>query len=134
MDAKDRAQNLLDQVKAGKTIFFRAGKEWMIMGPAATLQEGARVVVTKADGSADQVIVGLIASDRTVQGTAARTALFRKAPTFGPPAVAEPTRYHQVADRSAAFVGGALSRDTRTGSCHYCGGPLDRRGRCPECI
>lgn len=134
MDAKDRAQSLLDQVKAGKTIFFRAGKDWMIMGPSATVRLGARIPVTKADGSVSQVIVGLIVSDRSVQDTAARTAYFRKAPTFEASNAPDPARYHQVADRSAAFVGGALGRTSPSGACHYCGGPLDRNARCPECI
>lgn len=91
-----RAQRLLDQVKTGKSIYFRAGDQWMIMGPSANVEPGRRLTVHKADGSTTEVIVGEIKSNRTVQGVTARTATFRKAP---PPAV---TSTGAVAERSPA--------------------------------
>ena len=124
-----RAQRLLDQVKTGKTIYFRAGDEWMIIGPAGDVQPGQRLTVHKADGSTTEVIVGDVKDDRTVQGTATRTATFRNAPpreSAPAPAPARPQaaplrpagpvdeaslreRYSRAADRVAGLDGDNLN-------------------------
>lgn len=131
--AKERAARLLEHVKAGRTVFFKAGSGWDIAGPAADLQHGAIVTVTKANGSTTQVMVTRIMSDREVNGCAVRTALFTSSFTTTRPVEDEPE--YDVVDRNAAMVGTALGRGgkTKRGSCHYCGLPLDRNGYCREC-
>lgn len=93
-----RAQRLLDEVKTGKTIFFKANGEWMIIGPSDDLNAGQRVTVRKSDGTTTDVLVREIKSDRTVQGTSARTATFVPAPA------------DSVASRTAVPTGPGTSR------------------------
>ncbi|GIF75683.1 hypothetical protein [Asanoa siamensis] len=133
-----RSQRLLDQVKEGKTIFFKAGGGWDIIGPAADIEPGQTVTVTKAAGDTTEVIVVKVMAERTVHGVATRTATFRNpAAAAAAPAHVDPPRpAYNVVDRQAAAVGGMLGRDSSTarGYCHHCGLELDRNGNCDECV
>jgi hypothetical protein len=51
MDAKAKARQLFEHVKAGRTVFTRARDCWMIIGPTADLRIGERVTVSKSNGS-----------------------------------------------------------------------------------
>lgn len=139
MSPQDRARKLLELVKQGKIVFFKAGGDgWDIIGPADTITAGASVTVSKADGSTEQVTVVEIMSERTVEGVAARTARFNRQRAASPvPAQAErEPAWYPVHDRQAAAVGGMLGRSAggSLGYCHYCGLNLDRNGDCAECV
>ncbi len=132
-DPTARARKLFQQVKQGKVIFFKAGNAWDILGPAALVQSGDIVTVTKANGETTQVMVLDIMAERTVDGVATRTATFTTVRAGAGTPIERP--WYPVRDRQAAAVGGALglTSPAKLGYCHYCGLELDHNGSCPEC-
>jgi hypothetical protein len=75
-EAERGAQAMLDQIRAGKTIFTRAHDEWMVIGPAADITAGAIVTATKANGTTSTVRIIKVCTTATRQGTAYATATF----------------------------------------------------------
>lgn len=74
--AERKAQAMMDQIKAGKTIFTKAHEEWMIIGPAADITNGAIVTATRQNGETTTVRVVKVHTTATRQGVTYATATF----------------------------------------------------------
>lgn len=130
MDAKAKAQEMLNQIKAGRTVFTRATDGWMIVGPAADVQAGNSVAVTRADGTTTQVVVTKLGVSKTVQGVAYTVASFTE-----PVGAPKPAQVTPQLDRQATLIASIMGfpAPRATGHCHYCGLPLVK-GECEECV
>lgn len=76
-EAERKAQAMMDQIKAGKTIFTKAADAWMVIGPAADVVEGAIVTATRQSGTESQVRIVKVHTTATRQGVTYATATFR---------------------------------------------------------
>lgn len=75
--ARDKAQRMLDRIRAGQTLFTRSSQSgWLITGPVADLQPGQHVTVTKSDGSTSIVTVGSVHGVYEKQGVDYAVAAF----------------------------------------------------------
>ncbi|HEX3778519.1 MAG TPA: hypothetical protein VHX38_02550 [Pseudonocardiaceae bacterium] len=74
MDASTKAQEMLNAVRAGKTLFYRNAQYWDVVGPARQIQVGRDVIVTKADGSLAEVHITNVTGTYEKQGVAYATA------------------------------------------------------------
>lgn len=72
-----KAQQMLDAVRAGQTIFTHAATGWMVVGPAARITPWAIVTVTKSDGSTSQVQITHVQGAYEKQDVAYAVATFR---------------------------------------------------------
>jgi hypothetical protein len=93
-----KAERMLADITAGRTMFTRsAAGEWMIVGPAADVIEGARLTVTKRDGSTTDVIVARLGAVGEKRGVAYQVATFTEAPAARPAADEPVTRAEALA-------------------------------------
>lgn len=78
-----KAQHMLEQVRAGRTVFTKAPDgTWMIVGPVADIQPGLYVTVTKADGTETRVQVQYLGVRDEKQGVAYQVATFTRIRTI----------------------------------------------------
>lgn len=76
---EERAEAIFAAVSAGQTIFFKAGDQWRIIGPADVITSHyQRVEVTKKDGSTVEVSTTSLDPVREVRGLRYRAASFRR--------------------------------------------------------
>ena len=99
--ASARAEAIYTAVNSGQTIFFKAGDQWRIVGPANAITSAyQRVQVTKKDGSTVEVSTTSVDPVREVRGLSYRVASFRRVvePQHAAPA-ASGRRYATTPDR-----------------------------------
>lgn len=94
MTSQQNAQQMLDQIKTGKTVFTRGDGRWMVIGPADTIATGATVEVTKRDGTTEQVVITQLGAAGDKQGCRYQVAHFRKTTTPAPRARTGYTEVH----------------------------------------
>lgn len=122
MDERERAERLFRAVAAGRTVFFKVGDNWEIIGPAEAIQPGARVTVTQASGQQRTVVATVILRGGIVRGIAYRTARFANRPLSVP----RPPRPAQAHRPYIGAPGLGLALPTPSapdGGCYFCGVP-----------
>jgi hypothetical protein len=108
-EAERKAQAMMDQIKAGKTIFTKARDEWMIVGPAADITAGAIVTATKQGGETSTVRVVKVHVTATRQGTTYSTATFRNVTIVPAAPVVEPVEDEASVVDSYKVVNGGIA-------------------------
>jgi hypothetical protein len=114
-EAERKAQAMMDQIRAGKTIFTKAHDEWMIIGPAADLTVGAIVTATRQNGETTQVRVVKVHTTATRQDVTYATATFRNV-VIAEPAAASPDTYRTT---NHAFFGPGRRYASQPGATQY---------------
>jgi hypothetical protein len=123
-EAERKAQAMMDQIKAGKTIFTKAHDQWMIVGPAADITVGAIVTATRQNGETSTVRVDQVHVTATRQGVTYSTATFHNV-TIVPAATAvEPTTDETPAvdtykTTGHAFFGAGRRYNSQRGATQY---------------
>lgn len=107
---RDKARQMLDAIRAGKTVFTRAPECWMVIGPAVTVRTGQVVTVTKASGETTQVQITATPTTGEKQGVSYTVADFR---TYHAPGPGVPVLL--ATDAQVATIEQLLAHRARTG-------------------
>jgi len=118
-EAERKAQAMMDQIKAGKTIFTKAHEEWMIVGPAADLTVDAIVTATRQNGETSTVRVVKVHVTATRQGVTYSTATFRNVTVAATPVEDEAMADDTYTTTEHAFFGEGRRYASQPGATQY---------------
>lgn len=86
-EAKKSIERQAFKIRRGRIVFVKNGQQWIVAGPVKPLVAGATVEVTKADGSASNVVVAEV-TDSVPVSIICAVATFTNAPAA--PVAAKP--------------------------------------------